>query len=462
VIPEAKHISRDLLRKYDRPGPRYTSYPTVPEWSADFRSDDYEKILKRISDSDDPLALYFHIPFCTARCFYCGCTTEIIKSGGVVDSYLERLRQEMTMVTSLLGKRRRVIQLHWGGGTPTALSPEQMEKLFRSIAKNFDMDTGDELSVEIDPRVTTLEQLRLLRRLGFNRISLGIQDLASRVQEAIGRHQTAEQSKKVFAQCRDEGFTSINIDLVYGLPYQTVESFSRTVKEIIAMRPNRIAVYSFAYLPDIKSHQRQISAETLPSTECKYDLFASAVESFVESGYVQIGMDHFALPDDELAQALAAGCLHRNFMGYTTRPTSNSLGFGMSAISEMPEAFAQNLSQLDSYGNAIGSGKLATFRGCHLTTDDLLRRQVILTLMCNFRLVFKDIDARFQVDSRSYFKNELGELKSFVDDGLMELNDDGIAVRPAGRIFVRNIAMVFDAYLRKNKTDENKIFSRTI
>lgn len=462
MIPEAEHINCDLLRKYDRPGPRYTSYPTVPEWSTDFGSGDYEKALKRISGSDDPLALYFHIPFCAARCFYCGCTTEIIKDNSAVDSYIDQLQQEMALVTSLLGKRRRVIQLHWGGGTPTALSCGQMEKLYQHIADHFDLDMKGELSVEIDPRVTTFEQLRRLRRLGFNRISLGIQDLASRVQEAIGRCQTAEQSKKVFAQCREEGFASINVDLVYGLPHQTVESFSKTVKEIAAMRPDRVAVYSFAYLPDLKSHQRRIPVETVPSTACKYDLFASAVEGFLENGYIQIGMDHFALPDDELAQALKAERLHRNFMGYTTRPTSNSLGFGMSAISELQEAFAQNLSRLELYGQALASGKPATFRGCHLTADDLIRRQAILSLMCNFRLAFKDVDDRFQIDSRSYFKNELAELESFISDDLIEISHDVITVRPAGRIFVRNIAMGFDAYLRRGKAKDKLAFSRTI
>jgi len=462
VSESVEKVSRELLKKYDRPGPRYTSYPTAPEWSADFGPEDYRKALRQVAAENDPLSLYFHIPFCKERCRYCGCTTVITQNSDRVEKYLAHLDREMELTASHFPIRKRVMQMHWGGGTPTHLTLTQIERLHRSIADRFELDPGGETAIEVAPRVTSHAQLRLLRSLGFNRISLGVQDLTPKVQEAIGRNQTAEETVALFNYCREIGFTGINVDLIYGLPYQTVENFAATIAEVIRLGADRVAVYSFAYLPDLRPHQRLILPGWLPSAEMKYDLFATAVDKFLEGGYVQIGMDHFARPTDELARALEKGRLYRNFMGYTTRSTRDSIGFGMSAIGALAHTFTQNLSRLDAYGAAIESGRLATYRGWRLSPDDRIRQQAILSLMCNFVLHFDDMDARFQIVSREYFGPELGELQTFIDDGLLTVDDDRVTVLPKGRIFVRNIAMVFDAYLKKDGKEGGPVFSRTI
>jgi len=455
-------IDRALLRKYDQPGPRYTSYPTVPEWSADFGPDDYRKALVELGQSNDPLSLYFHIPFCRSRCWYCGCTTVVSGSSERADSYLDRLEHEMTAVAGIMGSRKKAIQLHWGGGTPTFLTLEQIQRLFAAIAARFEISPDAEIAIEVDPRVTSFDQAVLLRRLGFNRVSMGVQDLTPRVQEAIGRNQTADQTWGLYKRCRELGFSGINIDLIYGLPFQTVANMGETIRQVIDMGADRVAVYSFAYLPDAKAHQKRIDTTALPTAAMKYDLFATAVEKFLEAGYIQIGMDHFARPEDELAKALAEGRLHRNFMGYTVRPASNSLGFGMSAISEMAGAFAQNVSGLTAYEQAVDTGGLATFRGYRLSQDDIIRQSAILSLMCNFILPFKTFDEKHNIDSLRYFASELEDLKPFIEDGLVGVTDTAVQVLPRGRVFVRNIAMVFDAFLRRKGKDGRQIFSRTI
>jgi oxygen-independent coproporphyrinogen-3 oxidase len=455
-------IDRDLLRRYDRPGPRYTSYPTVPEWSSDFGPNDYVRQLKQLSATETPLSLYFHIPFCKSRCLYCGCTTVVNVDVDDVEAYLDSLEKEMDLVSEPLASRKKIIQLHWGGGTPTFMSLPQIKKLFKSISDHFIIDTGAEMAIEVDPRVTTLEQLSLLRELGFNRISMGVQDLTPSVQKAIGRNQTAEQTITLFEHCRQLGFSGINIDLIYGLPNQSVENFAETVDAVIEMGADRVAVYSFAYLPEVKPHQKLIPANSLPLASAKYNLFATAVEKFTAAEYAQIGMDHFARPQDELAQAQTHGLLHRNFMGYTTRPASNSLGFGMSAISELSRAFAQNISDLKEYQDRITAGKLPTYRGQNLTSDDHIRQRAIMSLMCNFTLPFGKMDEFFEIDSRDYFALELTEMKQFIDDGLAEVTDSAINVLPRGRVLVRNIAMVFDAYLRRKGDDGRQAFSRTV
>ena len=455
-------IDRRLLRKYDRPGPRYTSYPTVPEWSNDFGPDDYRQCLTILAREKKPLSLYFHIPFCKTRCLYCGCTTVVSKDSGRAEIYIDHLRQEMALVAEHLGGNNRVFQLHWGGGTPTFMTLPQIEKLFGSISDHFVFDDEAEMAIEVDPRVTSVEQLKLLRSLGFNRISMGVQDLTPVVQQLIGRNQTAEETIRLFNDCRKLGFSGINVDLIYGLPGQDVENFSQTIDAVTDMGADRVAVYSFAYLPGVKPHQKHISPDSLPSMTAKYDLFATAVEKFLSHGYSQIGMDHFAKPEDELSVALAEGRLHRNFMGYTTRPAADSLGFGMSSISELSGAFAQNVSKLNDYQDLISGGQPATFRGCRLSQDDLIRQRAIISLMCNFTLDYATMDRAFNIDSKKYFELELSDLKQFIDDGLAQVTDTGIKVLPQGRIFVRNIAMVFDAYLRDEGNENRQVFSRTI
>ncbi len=455
-------VDRSLLYKYDRPGPRYTSYPTVPEWSANFGPDDYITALKEASRCDEPLSLYIHIPFCKARCSYCGCNSCVIRNETRVEEYLDRIEQELKLVRSYLGRRDRLSQMHWGGGTPTFLNEKQLSRLFNVVKDVFCFDFQAELAIELDPRVTSVAQLMLLAGLGFNRVSLGVQDFTEKVQKAIGRNQTWEQTEKVFSACRQLGFTGINIDLIYGLPYQSTADFSRTIDRVIGLGADRVAVYSYAHLPQMKPNQRKIDATALPGTGLKYDLFATAVELLLQAGYVQIGMDHFARPGDDLARALAKGVLNRNFMGYTPKVTSDMLSVGMSAISDIGGCFAQNTSQLDVYMKVIASGRPAVYRGWRLSQDDKIRQWVILSLMCNFVLDFNKLAERFAVDYYDYFQEENNDLEEFINDGLLERQEHLLLVKPEGRIFVRNIAMVFDIYLRRKQSGQKPLFSRTI
>lgn len=455
-------VDRYLLHKYDRPGPRYTSYPTVPEWSTNFGPDDYIAALREASRCDEPLSLYVHIPFCRARCFYCGCNSCVVHNETRVEEYLDRIEQELKLARSYLGRRDRISQMHWGGGTPTFLNEKQLSRLFNVVKDVFCFDSQAELAIELDPRVTSGEQLTLLAGLGFNRVSLGVQDFTEKVQRAIGRNQTWEQTEKVFSACRQLGFTGINIDLIYGLPYQSTADFSRTVDRVIGFGADRVAVYSYAHLPHMKPNQRKIDATALPGTELKYDLLATAVELLLQAGYVQIGMDHFARPGDDLARALAKSALHRNFMGYTPKVTSDMLSVGMSAISNISGCFAQNTSQLDGYMKVIASGRPAVYRGWRLSRDDKIRQWVILSLMCNFVLDFKKLSEHFAVDYYDYFPEENNDLEEFINDSLLERKEHLLLVKPEGRIFVRNIAMVFDIYLRRKQPGEKPLFSRTI
>nr|MBN2278124.1 oxygen-independent coproporphyrinogen III oxidase [candidate division Zixibacteria bacterium] len=456
------NVSRLLLYKYDRPGPRYTSYPTAPEWTEEYSVSDYKADLETASNNPEPLSMYIHIPFCRSRCFYCGCNTVVSRDPERPEQYLNLVDCEISRVAGLLDRRNHLQQLHWGGGTPTYLAEQQIARLFESITKRFSTGSGAELAIEVDPRVTTTAQIDLLETLGFNRISFGVQDFTSRVQQAIGRGQTQAQTVALYDYCRKKGFNGINVDLIYGLPYQTVEDFSRTISQVIEMGVDRVAVYSFAFLPTVKTHQRKIEETSLPGADLKYDLFATAVELFLAAGYIQIGMDHFARPDDELARALADGTLHRNFMGYTPRKTTDMVGIGMSAISELSGSFAQNYSGLDSYTEVIRHDGLATYRGCRLSRDDHIRRWSILSLMCNFRLDYNELQNKFGVAFSDYFPIENNELSEFIDDGLLERDKSGIKITPRGRVFVRNIAMIFDAYLRQKNHDRKVQFSRTI
>ncbi|MFZ5979525.1 MAG: oxygen-independent coproporphyrinogen III oxidase [Candidatus Zixiibacteriota bacterium] len=455
-------VNRSLLRKYDRPGPRYTSYPTVPEWNGSFGPEDYIETLERASLDIEPLSLYIHIPFCRSRCFYCGCNTCVRRDDAQADRYLDAVIKELAMIRGYLKDRNNLRQLHWGGGTPTSLNLDQIDRLFTAISDRFRLESDAETAIEIDPRVTTAEQLELLARLGFNRVSLGVQDFTPRVQKAIGRNQTLEQTEMIFNKSRELGFSGINIDLIYGLPLQTVEDFTRTIEEVVRLGADRVAVYSYAHLPRLKPHQKNIDESTLPDASLKFDLFAAAVENFLKVGYIQIGMDHFARPDDELACALEHGALHRNFMGYTPKKTRDMLGVGVSAIGFLSDSFAQNRSELESYTDAVLNGRPAVYRGFRLSEDDKIRQWVILSLMCNFVLGFEQLKERFNLVYDKYFEYEDRQLKEFIDDGLLARDEKGIKVLPPGRIYVRNIAMVFDAYLRKSQPGQTPLFSRTI
>jgi oxygen-independent coproporphyrinogen-3 oxidase len=459
----ATTVSIDLLRKYDRPGPRYTSYPTVPMWSETIGPADYMRSLERASmRRDEPLALYCHIPFCTHRCYYCGCNTVVTNNQDRIRRYVETLSREIDNVVRVIGHHRPVSQLHFGGGTPLFLDTAGMRELLTFITSRFSFQPNHEQSIELDPRVTQPAQIEALRRLGFNRVSFGVQDFDPYVQKAIGRIQSFEMVAEVLQHSRSLGFRGINVDLIYGLPLQNVESFSHTLDQVISLRPDRLAVYSFAYLPKVMAHQNRIDAAELPPTDIKYALFSAAIEKLTAAGYLQIGMDHFALPQDELTAAQRDGRLFRNFMGYTVQQAPEMLGFGMSAIGYIDNSFFQSHSKLDSYGTAIDERGLAIYRGMRLGEDDLVRQYVITQLMCNFTLDYRSFKDRFGVDYLSYFADEHQSLAAFVDDGFLTQDHDGLHISMVGRTFVRNIAMTFDAYLNGKPAEKAAIFSRTI
>ncbi len=459
----ATKIPIALLRKYDRPGPRYTSYPTAPIWSETVDSDEYHAALRATSNRrDQPLALYCHIPFCKKRCYYCGCTTCVTNNMASVTSYIDQLEREIESAADELGSRNQVSQLHFGGGTPTFLDIDGLGRIIDRIEKRFHFLPHSERSIEIDPRVTTDEQLSYLACRGFNRISLGVQDFDAAVQDAIGRIQPIHLVEKILEQGRRLAFKGINFDLIYGLPRQTLESFSATLDSVIALRPDRLAVYSFAYLPAMRANQSRIDERELPSAEVKYQLFSAAIEEFTTAGYRQIGMDHFALPDDELSLAQVDGRLHRNFMGYTVQSAPDMIGFGMSSIGYVADSFFQNHAKLDSYENAIAERGSAVYRGMKLSQEDLIRQYVITSLMCNFRLNYAQFAERFGESYHDHFATERSALAEFAADGLLVEAADGLVITELGRTFVRNIAMTFDAYLTDGIPGRKVTFSRTI
>ncbi len=451
-----------LLRQYDRPGPRYTSYPTSVEFNASFDSAAYhERLAEAAAMTGSPLSLYVHLPFCEARCSYCGCMVIITQKREVAARYLDYLEREIAMLAAALGPRRRIVQHHWGGGTPTYLEPSQIQRLHDVVSRHFEFDADAERAIEIDPRVTTRGQLVLLRSLGFNRLSMGVQDFTPDVQEAINRHQTEAQTRELYAHAREIGFDSINVDLIYGLPRQGLDSFRRTLDSVVEMRPERIAVYSYAHVPWLRPHQKAIDVAELPDAELKFELFGAAIETFLAGGYAAIGMDHFALPDDELAVAANERRLHRNFMGYTTRPAPDMLGVGVSAIGDVRGAFAQNVKKLPTYYSAIDEGRFPIERGYTLSDDDLIRRQVIKDLMCNFHVDRPQLERQFDIEFDRYFAAELEQLAVPVNDGFLRITPDALDVTPAGRLFVRNICMSFDKYLPSHQQGR-PVFSRTI
>jgi oxygen-independent coproporphyrinogen-3 oxidase len=455
----------ELLKKYDRPGPRYTSYPTAVEFHESYDHDSYVESLAAINHkSDDPLSLYIHLPFCEERCSFCGCNVVITKKREVSHKYLDYLHREIEMLAEHLPDRRRVSQYHWGGGTPTYQNPDEMRALHSKITEHFTIDPDAEVAIEVDPRVTSREQVDLLKEMGFNRISMGVQDFTHRVQEAINRNQTESETRDLYDYCRKVGFESINLDLIYGLPLQSPAAFNNNMDIMLDLRPDRVAVYSYAYVPWVKANQKKIDTEELPSPEVKLELFCIARERFLEAGYAQIGMDHFALPGDDLATAAAQKRLHRNFMGYTVKMGSDMVGVGTSAIGDVGGAFAQNVKKLSTYYDALDAGKFPIERGYVLNDDDHIRREVITRLMSNLYLRIPEIEERFGIRFKEYFQAELTELSGTdgpVDHGFLTIADDHMAVLGDGCLFIRNICMVFDAYM-KNKRDDRPMFSQTV
>lgn len=452
-------IDPELLARYDRPGPRYTSYPTAVDFHTGFGPADYAaRLTQAAARPTEPLAFYTHIPFCTQRCGFCGCHAIVSPRGRAVsDPYVQALKREAGMVAKLLGPRRRVTQYQWGGGTPTYLTPEQITDLFGHFASLFQFEPGAEISVEVDPRVTTIAHLEALSALGFNRLSAGVQDLNPEVQELIGRVQPLEQTADLVAGARRLGFDGgINLDLIYGLPGQQVDSFSDTARAVAALGADRVAIYSFAYVPWLKGHQRGLPKDRLPQRELKLQLLMAARRVFLAAGYVAIGMDHFAKPGDELALALRQGTLHRNFMGYTTRRAGDLVGLGVSAIGSVSGAFAQSHKKLSRYYAALAADTFPTERGYALSQDDRIRGEVILSLMCRFDV---DLDA---IAPRDYFADALQQLRPLVEDGLVEIHGGRVTATDPGRLFIRNVAMCFDAHLAAAQLRPSPTFSRTV
>src|SRR5579864_4482654 len=449
---ERFEISEEFLEKYNRPGPRYTSYPTAPVWQDNFGPDDLEQFYATANASRTPVSLYMHLPFCESLCLFCACNVVITKDHGIAPPYIEILEREIERVSRSVSRERAVVQFHWGGGTPTYLTPEQMEGLFRFTAEKFTFAPDAEIGIEIDPRVTTYAHLETLRRLGFNRLSMGIQDFHPEVQEAIHRVQPLEMTRGLIEEARRLGFDSINVDLIYGLPLQNAERFAHSVEQVVALSPDRVAMFSYAHVPWLRKQQGAL-ATRLPEGMEKFRIFRAGLESFLDAGYQYIGMDHFARPTDELAVAQRGRTLHRNFQGYTTKAGADLYGMGVSAISSVGACYAQNDRDVDTYRERIERRGLATMRGYRLTHEDLLRRAVINRILCHGLLRKSEIEREFNIDFNQTFASELDRLSPFVNDGLLDMEGDLIQTSLLGRIFIRNIAMVFDPYLEKQKLD---------
>ena len=456
---ETLNLTEELLNRYNVPGPRYTSYPTAPEWSEAFGPDDYARALTASNQADRPLSLYTHLPFCERLCLFCGCNVVIKKNHDMAVPYLETLKKEIALVADRIDRSRPVTQFHWGGGTPTWFSPAQLEELFAFTKDRFTFASDAEIGVEIDPRVTTTEHLEGLRRLGFNRLSMGIQDFNPEVQRTVHRIQPYEETKELFDACRALGFESLNIDLIYGLPRQTVASFVESVDKVVEMKPDRIAMFSYAHVPWMKKQQGALT-RWIPQGMDKFQIFRAGVGRFTESGYHYIGMDHFARPDDELCAAQRNRTLHRNFQGYTTKAGSDLLGLGVTSISDVGRAYAQSYRGLNEYSDAVGNGRLPVMRGTELTEDDVIRRAVISKILCHCVLNKDEFETEYGMDFNEYFADELTRLGPLRADGLVKLTPESISVTLLGRIFIRNIGMVFDKYLRKPK--DKPVFSKTL
>lgn len=451
----------DLIRRYGDQGPRYTSYPTALQFHEEVTADDYWQALEHGNLARRPLSLYLHIPFCQHVCYYCACNRVVTADTSRADEYLKRLLRELSMKAERVDNQRPVLQMHWGGGTPTYLSDAQMTELVYHTARQFHLleDDRADYSVEIDPRTVTQSRIGLLRGLGFNRASLGVQDLDPRVQEAVNRVQPYRMIQEVFGWLRDFGYRSINTDLIYGLPWQSETSLARTVEQLLTLKPERISLYNYAHLPARFKVQRQISEQTLPSADEKLRMFSRAGEMLESAGYLLIGMDHFALPSDALAQAQNSGTLHRNFQGYTLYGDADLLGFGTSAISAMGTFYGQNQKSIEEWQSDIDEDRLPLERGCLLTLDDQIRRDLITTLLCQMEIDLDVLSQRWNIDARQYFGPELMQMNRLVQDGLVEFDWKVLRLTATGRLLARAVAMIFDAY---QKDGPKRHYSRII
>jgi oxygen-independent coproporphyrinogen III oxidase len=454
-------VNEEFVARYNRPGPRYTSYPTAPVWTEEFGPKEYEQAITAADRKCSPVSLYMHLPFCESLCLFCACNVVIRKDKSVAPPYLAVLKKEIDRVARGVSRRRQVTQFHWGGGTPTYLSPEQIEDLFTYTRERFNFAADAEIGIEVDPRVTTRAHMEIVRKMGFNRLSMGIQDFKEEVQKAVHRVQPYEITRDLIANARELGFDSINVDLIYGLPYQTGESFAHTVGQIVGLSPDRVAMFSYAHVPWLKKQQGSFVAH-LPEGMKKFDIFRSGLLKFLEAGYLYIGMDHFAKENDELAVSQHNRTLHRNFQGYTTKAGADLYGMGITAISSVQETYAQNYRDIPNWEKAVDDHGLATMRGYRLSKDDIIRREVISRLLCHTVIVKDEISKMFGIHFDNYFAPELERLKMPQEDGLVVANDKEIRTAWLGRIFIRNLAMVFDPYLEKQQLAARPLFSKTL
>jgi oxygen-independent coproporphyrinogen-3 oxidase len=462
----ALRYDADLLRRYDQPGPRYTSYPTAPQFGADFGEAALRESIRRSNEELIPrrLSLYLHIPYCFSPCFYCGCNRIITRDEAKGRTYVARLVREIERFGALFDRDREVIQLHLGGGTPNFLRPREIEEIVESVRSHFRLTScaDRDFSLELDPRFVLDGDIAAYARLGFNRASLGVQDFDPEVQKAVNRIQSVEQTLRVIEDCRREGFRSVNVDLIYGLPKQTPGGFARTLDTVLDVRPDRLAIYGYAHLPDLFKAQRQIEAADLPSPEAKLALLQLAIDKLSAAGYVYIGMDHFALPEDDLARAQAAGALQRNFMGYTTHAQCDLIGLGMSAISHIGDTYSQNPRDLVGWEIALDQGRLPVWRGKRLDDDDMLRADVIQQLMCQGYIDIRALELRHGLDFHVYFADALEKLQPLVADGLATVGAERISATSGGRLLLRMIAMCFDRYLTTDAAVARPRYSRVI
>jgi len=460
-VDQSIQFDADLIRRYDTAGPRYTSYPTAVEFHEGFGVEQYRAAAAATAGSGRPLSLYFHLPFCDTVCFYCACNKVVTRNRQRAAPYLEHLFREIAAQAELFGDDRVVDQLHWGGGTPTFISHDEMRQLMRQTGRHFRLrdDDSGEYSIEIDPREVGADTIRLLRELGFNRLSMGVQDFDPKVQKAVNRIQSEEETWGVLDSARESGFKSVSIDLIYGLPFQSVASFERLLDKVTAAAPDRMSVFNYAHLPAMFKPQTRIRDEDLPSPAEKLEILQTVIERLTAAGYVYIGMDHFAKPDDELAIAQRNGTLYRNFQGYSTHAECDLVAMGITAIGKVGDSYSQNVKRIDEYYAAIDDDRLPVYRGIHLDADDLLRRDVITRLICQFELDVADVEARHGIVFSDYFAPELDSLAEMEADGLLHLGDGTIRVLPAGRLLIRNVCMVFDHYLRSRAQQK---FSKVI
>ena len=452
----ADTVSDELLRRFDVPGPRYTSFPTADRFVEAFSADDYTQALSQrrsgLAARSLPLSIYVHIPFCESLCYYCACNKIITKHHDRAAPYLRYLAREVDLHTRQIGMGQAISQMHLGGGSPTFLNDDELSELMAMLRRNFQFAAGGEYSIEIDPRTVDVARLDMLAKLGFNRLSFGVQDFDTAVQKAVHRVQPAEQVFSLVEAARARGFESINVDLIYGLPRQSPESFDRTLAQIGALRPDRIALYAYAHLPERFNPQRRIDATELPSGAAKVAMLSRSLVSLRAAGYVYVGMDHFALPDDPLAIAKRQGRLHRNFQGYSTQPDCDLIGLGVSSIGRIGATYSQNAKTMEEYCDLLDQGQFPVVRGLALSRDDLVRRAVIMALMCQGQVQFESVNLAYLIDCKTYFAKELEDMQDLVDQGLVAVDETGIQVTAQGWFFVRAVAMVFDRYLQTDRT----------